>query len=171
MIQGANGAGKSTLLRTLSGLIPKKEGEVFFQGKAVSTSRFLQALCFLKPDRCPFYPELTLQENLHFFARLFHKKDFPLELKEMAENLKLKPFWNIPMQFLSYGTKEKIGFLYCALGAKKIKCFDEPFSGLDFESCAQINHYFQTWKKKGDLVIFSSHQPPENLAWDQILTL
>src|SRR3954452_5276684 len=71
LVTGPNGSGKSTLLRCLAGLLAPDEGTIEYQenGTPLDTSERRRAVGVVAPDLA-FYSELTVEENLAFFAKL-----------------------------------------------------------------------------------------------------
>src|SRR5262249_3792199 len=86
-VVGANGAGKSTLLRIVAGLINPSKGTVTWLGSDKAAGR--RAVCGLAAPDAPLYRELSVAENLEFFARVGSRAGSPAELQAHLDRFQL----------------------------------------------------------------------------------
>lgn len=129
---GPDGAGKSTLLRILATVILPDAGEVSVMGKDVRREyRFLRTKIGYMPGRFSLYQDLSVLENISFFASVF---GVPLaEALARVDDIyrQLEPFADRRAGALSGGMKQKLA-LCCALVHKpELLILDEPTTGVD----------------------------------------
>jgi len=131
---GANGSGKSTTLKIIMGLIKQTAGDVFFEEKPI-TEKERKNIAYLPEKIYPFL-SLTPQEHLNFFlsyTRNFsQKKSFKKEIEQSLLWAELqKERWDIPLRFLSKGSRKKVLWAEVFLSQAKLYILDEPFCDLD----------------------------------------
>jgi ABC-2 type transport system ATP-binding protein len=145
---GPDGAGKTTLLRILCGLIRPDSGECLVDGfhSARQTSE-IRAIVGYMPQRFSLYPDLTVAENLRFFADLFQVE--PRERNRRLERLlkfsRLGPFADRRASALSGGMKQKLALSCTLIHTPKVLLLDEPTTGVDPVSRREF------WDILGDL--------------------
>ncbi|HEY3307531.1 MAG TPA: ATP-binding cassette domain-containing protein [Desulfuromonadaceae bacterium] len=130
---GSDGAGKTTTLRMLTGMIEPTSGEAHILGCPSTNLSPVQGEIGYMSQRFGLYPDLTVAENIRFYADLFGVSS--AERKSRSERLLafsgMAPFINRQAGRLSGGMKQKLG-LCCALIHKpKILLLDEPTNGVD----------------------------------------
>ena len=155
---GPDGAGKSSLFRTLTTLILPDEGSAQVAGyDVVNDFRAIRQNIGYMPGRFSLYQDLTVEENLTFFATIFKtsiKENYHL-IKDIY--VQLEPFKDRPAGKLSGGMKQKLA-LCCALIHKpKVLFLDEPTVGVDVQSKNVIIQYLQELNKQGTTIIYTSH--------------
>jgi ABC-2 type transport system ATP-binding protein len=131
---GPEGAGKTTLMRILLGLLKPQEGHIEYKegGKIVSFEELRPHIAYM-PSSQSLYPDLSIDEHLHFFKELYslNKEDF----KKIRENLlhitRLKNFVDRPAGKLSGGMYKKLGLMCALLRKPKAILLDEPTNGVD----------------------------------------
>jgi ABC-2 type transport system ATP-binding protein len=133
-IVGPDGAGKSTLLRIISAILRPDEGMVRIDGVDAFRNpyRIKENLAYM-PQRFGLYEDLTVEENLYFFGRLFgvSKKDAAVRLKTLYEFSRLEPFKNRLAGKLSGGMKQKLGLACSLVHSPGLILLDEPTNGVD----------------------------------------
>ena len=131
---GPDGAGKSTTMRLLCGAIRSDAGRVVLGGidlaKDVSGAR---AQIGYLPQRFSLYGELTVEENLRFFAEV---RDLPLEAweprsREILDFVGLREFADRRAEALSGGMRQKLGLAAALVHRPRILLLDEPTGGVD----------------------------------------
>jgi ABC-2 type transport system ATP-binding protein len=155
---GPNGAGKTTLIRLLVGLLKPKSGSIRVLGKDL-TRRTAQLIGYM-PQLPALYSELTVQQNVNFFARVYRMKDKSQRDKRVEEVIKLVDLWERRKDSvirLSGGMKQRVS-LACAIVHKPPLLFlDEPTVGLDPELRYTFWEHFAELTKQGTTLIVSSH--------------
>lgn len=133
-IVGPDGAGKSTLLRLLSGILERTSGSIEVMGREVSGDRFLlkENLAYM-PQRFGLYEDLTVEENIYFFGRLFglSRREILDRVPALYNFSRLGPFSDRLAGKLSGGMKQKLGLACCLVHSPQLILLDEPTNGVD----------------------------------------
>jgi len=133
-IVGPDGAGKSTLLRLMSTILEPDEGYVMIRDVNVHDHPYAvkEKLAYM-PQKFGLYEDLTVEENIYFFGRLFglSKPDIKKREKRLYEFSKLEPFRDRLAGNLSGGMKQKLGLACCLVHSPEIILLDEPTNGVD----------------------------------------
>jgi ABC-2 type transport system ATP-binding protein len=162
---GPNGAGKTTLISIIVGLQKKSSGGVWFDGKPLERSlTTLRGVTGFVPQDLAFYPMLTVEENLAFYAAAFGI-DKRLRTQHMAyaiDATRLHEHVAKSADTLSGGLKRRLNLAIGLLNKPRILFLDEPTVGIDpqsrnfiLETIAEIN------KSSGTTVIYTSHYMQE----------
>jgi len=129
---GPDGAGKTTLIRILATLLLPDKGHATVEGyDTVKDYRKIRQIVGYMPGRFSLYQDLSVEENLNFFASIF--KTSIKENYHLIEDIykQIEPFRTRPAGKLSGGMKQKLA-LCCALIHKPVILFlDEPTTGVD----------------------------------------
>jgi len=157
---GVNGAGKTTLLSILNGLMDFDEGEVSIDGVSLkSEKRKVKSFSSIIPQHLAFYENLSVEENLEFFASIQKatKEDYEkaIEVNSLGKLLKQKA------STLSGGQKRRLNIAIGLLNNPKIIYFDEPTVGVDPKSRNEILDSIKEYKKLGITVVYTSHYMSE----------
>ena len=129
---GPDGAGKSTLFRLLATLFLPSQGHIEVDGlDAVRDYRQLRQLLGYMPGRFSLYPDLTVEENLQFFAAIFgvNLEDNYRYISDMYAQI--RPFRDRPAGKLSGGMKQKLALCCALIHAPRVLLLDEPTTGVD----------------------------------------
>lgn len=133
-IVGPDGAGKSTLLRLMSTILAPDEGRVMIRGVNVCDHPYVikEHLAYM-PQRFGLYEDMTVEENIYFFGRLFglSRKDIRKREKRLYAFSRLEPFKDRLAGNLSGGMKQKLGLACCLVHSPDIVLLDEPTNGVD----------------------------------------
>jgi len=143
-IVGLNGAGKTTLLNTIFGLIKPNDGEVLCKEKPATKKE----ISYLVTENF-FYANITGREYLG----LFKNKSFEIE---KWNQLFLLPLDKV-IDGYSTGMRKKLALMATLKQDKPIMILDEPFNGLDIETCRIIRTILLRLKAKNKTVIITSH--------------
>jgi ABC-type multidrug transport system ATPase subunit len=101
------------------------------------------------------YDELTVEENLLFYARLFSVKQENFHIQNQIEYLNLKRWYRVPVKRLSYGLRKRVDIVRALVHSPDLILLDELFAGLDEETCDLLVDYFRNQQEK--TVLVSSH--------------
>lgn len=154
---GPDGAGKSTLYRILTTLIPPDNGTATVAGLDVRTNyRKIRTEIGYMPERFSLYPDLTVEENLNFFASLFGVR--------VQDNYDLiAPFFNQLAKFphrragaLSGGMKQKLALGCALIHRPKILLLDEPTTGVDAVSRSEFWDMLATLRRQRITILVST---------------
>jgi ABC-2 type transport system ATP-binding protein len=131
---GPDGAGKTTTMRLLTGILPASEGEAWVDGLNVAREPdAIKDRIGYMSQRFGLYPDLTVQENIDFYADLY---DVPRQGRETkVERLlafsNLTPFKRRRAGNLSGGMKQKLGLACALIHTPRVLFLDEPTNGVD----------------------------------------
>jgi ABC-2 type transport system ATP-binding protein len=169
---GPDGAGKTTLVRLLTGLMSFDGGELKVLGIKMpnKSSEFLEQIGYM-PQKFGLYEDLSVQENLQFYASLQGITDTVSRIEELLEFTKLKLFSARRAANLSGGMKQKLA-LACALIKKpKVLLLDEPSVGVDPISRRDLWSMIHSLLKDDVAVIWSTSYLHEAQMCDNVLLL
>jgi ABC-2 type transport system ATP-binding protein len=129
---GPDGAGKTTTIRTMCGLINADKGEVKLLGKEIKKyKKDIQKEIGYLSQKFSLYGDLTIDENIEFFADIHDVKDYKTRCDELLEFTRLKPFRDRLADKLSGGMKQKLALACSLIHKPKILFLDEPTTGVD----------------------------------------
>ena len=153
---GINGAGKTTLIKILSGLIKKTSGKAFVLAKDIDTDiDSIKPFISVSPQETAVAPNLTVLENLEFFADIYDKKN-PEKINEILSAFRLDEVKNKRAKTLSGGYMRRLSIAISLVSEPEILFLDEPTLGVD------VIARRETWKiisaLKGKItIILTSH--------------
>jgi len=131
---GPDGAGKTTLMRILTSLIDPDGGEAWVLGLSVRSdaSRVREVIGYM-PQHFSLYSDLTVAENLRFFADLFGvaRAEREARTRELLDFSRLGPFVKRRAGALSGGMKQKLALSCALIHTPKVLVLDEPTTGVD----------------------------------------
>jgi ABC-2 type transport system ATP-binding protein len=162
---GPNGAGKTTLISILNTLTKKDRGEVYIDGLSIDLNiDQIKAISSYVPQEYAFYPNLSVYENLEFFALLYGIKRENLKgtIIEVASFCSLERYLNKRALHFSGGVKRRLNIAIGLLNSPKILYLDEPTVGIDPHSRRYILDVIK--KINRDLnttIIYTSHYMDE----------
>lgn len=166
---GPDGAGKTTLFRIMNTLmIPDSGSATVLDMNVVDDYRQIRPQLGYMPGRFSLYQDLTVEENIRFFASVFGTT-----LEENYDLVKpiysqLEPFKNRLAGDLSGGMKQKLA-LSCALIHKpRLLLLDEPTTGVDAVSRQEFWEMLESLKKGGITMIVSTPYMDEARLCDQV---
>ena len=168
-IIGPDGAGKTTLFRILTTLILADSGRANVDGfDVVKDYKEIRKRVGYMPGRFSLYMDLTVEENLSFFATVFNttiKENYHL-VKDIYQQI--EPFKNRRARDLSGGMKQKLA-LSCALIHQPTVLFlDEPTTGVDPVSRKELWAMLKNLKDKGITILVSTPYMDEAALCDRI---
>lgn len=168
-IIGPDGAGKTTLFRILTTLIYPDEGEARVEGlDTIKDYKEIRHIVGYMPGRFSLYQDLSVEENLTFFATVFNTTIE--ENYHLIEDIykQIEPFKRRKAGKLSGGMKQKLA-LSCALIHKpKVLFLDEPTTGVDPVSRKEFWGMLKKLKKEGITIIVSTPYMDEAMLCDRI---
>ena len=158
LIKGPNGAGKSTLLRLCAGLLPMRSGIGTVLDFDLRTQRMeLRAHIGLLGHRTGLYPDLTVSENLKFWASAYGAND--IEVDKAMAFLGLKDrLGSVQVQSLSEGQRRRTSFALLLIKRPSIWLLDEPYAGLDSNGRELVNTSILQASELGTTVLIASHE-------------
>lgn len=133
-IVGPDGAGKSTLLRIIASTLEPDGGSVSIGGTDLASSMFsARSRIAYMPQRFGLYEDLTVEENIRFFGKLFGASGSEIESRSVRlyEFSRLGPFKDRLAGKLSGGMKQKLGLACALIHTPELIILDEPTNGVD----------------------------------------
>ena len=131
---GPDGAGKTTTMRLLTGLLTANSGQAEVVGiDVLRDPEAVKPHIGYMPQRFSLYGDLTVAENIIFFANLYHvpRAERVRRENELLEFSRLAPFRNRLAQHLSGGMKQKLALTCTLIHTPKVLFLDEPTTGVD----------------------------------------
>lgn len=166
---GPNGSGKTTCIRILAGLIRASGGEASVLGEKVPSKSVLSRVGYM-PQEMAVYSDLSVHENLEFFAGLFSVKgeDFLRREKEILRVIDLSERKNDLVSDLSGGMRHRVSLACALIHDPELLLLDEPTVGVDPELRVGFWDYFNELKHQGKTIIMTTHYMDEAVRCDVV---
>ncbi len=155
---GPNGAGKTTFLRILASLSRPTLGEVNIAGfdlpgEAAEVRARLGVVSHLPL----LYGDLTAEENLRFYARMYAIQNSQTRITEVLEMVGLEHRRRDLVRTFSRGMQQRLAIGRAVLHDPEIMLFDEPYTGLDQDASSMLDDVLKTVAAQGRTVVMTSH--------------
>lgn len=129
---GPDGAGKTTTIRLMCGILKPRAGEVLIFGRTLEKNLpWVKEQVGYLSQRFSLYGDLTVDENIEFFARIHGVRDFQDRRQELLSFTRLLPFRGRQAERLSGGMKQKLALACTLVHRPRIIFLDEPTTGVD----------------------------------------
>jgi heme exporter protein A len=160
-ILGPNGAGKSTLLRLIATLLRPSSGHLRLFGRPVRDGGIeaRRRLGFLSHQSF-LYPDLSVLENLQFYARMFGVEAPAQRIHELIELVGLSGWRHRPVRTLSRGLEQRCALARSLVHSPQVLLLDEPFTGLDLEATAALTGILRHERAAGTTLLITTHDLP-----------
>lgn len=158
-VVGPDGAGKTSTFRAICGLITYDTGEIIIAGYNVATHfDKIKPLLGYMPQTFSLYPDLSVEENLSFYAGLFglRRKQYDEKKKRLYEFSGLGPFHDRRAGALSGGMKQKLALSCALVHDPEVLVLDEPTTGVDPLSRRQFWEILKSLREAGSTIIVST---------------
>jgi len=172
ILTGADGSGKSTIFKMLMGLVKKDSGKIFLEGEEIGDDyRKITSICGYMPERFSLYMDLSVEENLNFFADIYKvsKKKRAERKNQLLEKTGMSGFRSRRARDLSGGMKQKLTLSSILLAAPDLIILDEPTTGVDPLSRIEFFTIINELKKEGKTIILSTPYLDEAEQGDYII--
>jgi ABC-2 type transport system ATP-binding protein len=156
---GPDASGKTTILRMLCGILPPDRGEANVAGCDIRREpELLKEKVGYLPQRFGLYGDLTVLENIHFYADLYQvaKQEKGERIEKLLQFANLSPFGKRKAQDLSGGMKQKLGLICALIHTPQILFLDEPTTGVDPLSRRDFWVILFDLLKEGGTILFST---------------
>lgn len=155
---GPNGAGKTTFLRILASLSRPSMGGVIIAGyrlpdQAAAVRRRLGVVS----HQPLLYGDLTAEENLRFYGRMYGVQDLGNRVAEVLELVGLTTRRRDLVRTYSRGMQQRLAIGRAVLHDPDVMLFDEPHTGLDQDASAMLDTVLREVAAKGRTVVMTSH--------------
>ena len=155
---GPNGAGKTTFLRILASLSRPSLGNVNIAGYQLpNQAAQVRARLGVVSHLPLLYGDLTADENLHFYARMYNIFNSELRITEVLEMVGLENRRRDLVRTFSRGMQQRLAIGRAVLHDPDVVLFDEPYTGLDQEASSMLDEVLKTVAAKGRTVVMTSH--------------
>lgn len=166
---GPDGAGKTTLFRIITSLVLPSSGSVMVNGfDVVKDYREIRKITGYMPGRFSLYQDLTVEENLQFYATVFgtsldENYDF---IKDIYSHI--EPFKNRLAGKLSGGMKQKLALSCALIHRPQLLVLDEPTTGVDAVSRKEFWDMLKKIQKDGISILVSTPYMDEARMCDRV---
>ncbi|RIL06779.1 heme ABC exporter ATP-binding protein CcmA, partial [bacterium] len=158
VVVGPNGAGKTTLLRVVATLVRPEGGTVHVAGAdALRAPAAVRARIGVVMHRPLLYPDLTLAENLAFYARLYGLDEPAARVEVALAAAELTAFARRPVRTLSRGMAQRAAIARAVLHDPAVLLLDEPYTGLDPRSADRLDRALAAHAAAGRAVVITLH--------------
>ena len=154
---GPDGAGKTTAIRTICGLLHADAGMVRVDGKdPVKQHRDVTAVVGYLSQRFSLYGDLSIDENIAFFAEIHGMRDFHARRDRLLEMTQLTPFRTRLADRLSGGMKQKLALACTLVHEPRVIVLDEPTTGVDPVSRREFWKLLSQFLAQGITILMST---------------
>lgn len=174
IITGADGAGKSTIFKMIIGLVKKDTGKIFLKGEKIGKDYSkITAIAGYMPERFSLYMDLSVEENMNFFADIYRVSRAIREERKakLLEKTGMSQFKARRAGALSGGMKQKLALSTILLAAPELIILDEPTTGVDPLSRIEFFSIIEELKEEGKTIVISTPYLDEAERGDHIIFL
>jgi ABC-2 type transport system ATP-binding protein len=164
---GPNGSGKTTLIRMLAGLARPSAGEARILGARMPSRPMLARIGYM-PQAEALYPDLSVDENLGFFARL-EGAATPTAIDAVLGLVELRDRRRTQTLQLSGGMRRRLSLACALVHAPPVLFLDEPTVGVDPALRVQFWTHFRRLAAEGTTILVASHVMDEADRCDELL--
>lgn len=154
---GPDGAGKTTTIRLLCGILTPTSGTAAVLGRDVvrESDAIKREIGYLS-QRFSLYGDLTVDENIEFFAEINNVTDYAQRRQELLEFTRLTPFRSRLAEKLSGGMKQKLALACTLIHQPRLIFLDEPTTGVDPVSRRDFWRILQSLLKQGITIVMTT---------------
>ncbi len=169
---GPSGAGKTTLIRAIVGRQKLSDGSIRVLDQPAGTADLRSKLSYMTQE-ISVYPDLTVQQNLQYFATMFGVKrsDRDKEVDRLLDIIDMVPQADQLGGSLSGGQKQRASLAVSLIGQPELLVLDEPTVGLDPVLREEIWKLFRKLAEQGTSLIISSHVMDEAERCDDLVLI
>jgi len=162
---GPNGAGKTTLVRILATLSHPTSGEVWVDGwnLADGAAEVRRRIGFISHQPL-LYGDLTAEENLGFYSRMYGLSDPTDRIEEVLEQVGLLARRRDAVRTFSRGMQQRLSIARAILHRPAVMLLDEPYTGLDQQATAMLDEAMRTVGTASLTVLMTTHDLDRGLV-------
>jgi len=155
---GPNGAGKTTFLRILASLSRPSLGDVRVAGfQLPKEAPQVRARLGVVSHLPLLYGDLTAEENLRFYARMYGIENMEARINEVLDMVGLANRRRDLVRTFSRGMQQRLAIGRAVLHDPDVMLFDEPYTGLDQDASSMLDGVLKTVAAQGRTVVMTSH--------------
>jgi ABC-2 type transport system ATP-binding protein len=156
---GPNGSGKTTLMRAIIGLVKLDSGEILVLDEPLNRIGKVYPRLGYMPQQRPLYPDITVRENLEFFAGLYGIRGQVRDrrIDEVLEIVDLSETKDRLTGTLSGGMYQRISLACTLIHSPDLLLLDEPTVGIDPVTKQSFWGYFRDLAREGKTVLITTH--------------
>ncbi|WP_121639245.1 ABC transporter ATP-binding protein [Virgibacillus sp. Bac330] len=162
---GPNGAGKSTAISIMSSLVEPTAGEVYFDNRSIlKNPTSFRKVAGIVPQEIALYEDLTAEENLRFFGRIYQIKGKQLQkrIEDVLQIIGLADRKKEAVKTYSGGMKRRLNIGVALLHEPELLIMDEPTVGIDAQSRKYILETVKRLNKEMNVtILYTSHYMEE----------
>lgn len=163
---GPSGCGKTTLMRAIMGVQRITSGSIFVLGEPAGSPGLRKKVAYTSQS-LSVYKELTIKENIHYFARLVGAS--AEDEKVACDRVQLTDYADRQVRNLSGGQAGRVSLACALVGEPQVLVLDEPTVGLDPLTRNQLWVFFRELAENGRTLLISSHVMDEATRCDSAL--
>ncbi|MBT8179715.1 MAG: ABC transporter ATP-binding protein, partial [Eudoraea sp.] len=161
-LMGESGCGKSTLLKLIYGIIPVKQGKIFWGNKEVKGPLFnlIPGEPFMKylSQEFDLMPFTSVKENIAEFLSVFYPEERESRTQELLQMIELEDYANSQVRHLSIGQQQRVALARVLAQKPQLLLLDEPFSHIDnFRKNSLRRNLFRYLEAEGITCITATH--------------
>lgn len=165
---GVNGAGKTTLIKILTCLIGPSDGKATVHGYSVTDEpREVKKIADVSPQETAVAPNLTVKENLDFFAALYGTDDKEY-IASIIEGFSLGEVLSQRAKTLSGGWKRRVSIAIGMISKPKVLFLDEPTLGLDVLARRELWKIIRSLKGKATIILTTHYLEEAEALCDKV---
>lgn len=162
---GPNGAGKTTLIQILATLARPSSGEIYLAGRPLSQAGArLRASIGLVSHQTLLYLDLSAEENLRFYGRLYDLADLGARIEQALVQVDLAGRRYSLVREFSRGMQQRLAIARAILHEPALLLMDEPYTGLDPEAAETLRDILGMLSRQGNTIILTTHNLERGLA-------
>jgi ABC-2 type transport system ATP-binding protein len=156
---GPNGAGKTTTINMILGVLEPTAGAIGIEGRDVATQRAQALACTnFTAVYAPLPGNLTVYQNLRFFALIYNVKGSAARIEELLEQFELTAFRDVKCGLLSSGEQTRASLAKAMLNRPHLLLLDEPTASLDPSKAREIRALIRELARRDGIgVLWTSH--------------
>jgi heme exporter protein A len=155
---GPNGAGKTTFLRVLATLSRPSMGQVKVAGHHLpNDAAQVRAKLGVVSHLPLLYPDLTAEENLRFYGRMYGIGNMEARISEVLEMVGLEHRRKDLIRTFSRGMQQRLAIGRAVIHDPEVMLFDEPYTGLDQDASEMLDEVLRSVAAEGRTVVMTSH--------------
>lgn len=155
---GPNGAGKTTFLRILATLSRPSLGQVQVAGYQLpNQAAQVRAKLGVVSHMPLLYPDLTAEENIRFYGRMYGVANMEERITEVLEMVGLENRRKDLVRTFSRGMQQRLAIGRAVIHDPEVMLFDEPYTGLDQDASEMLDEVLRSVAAEGRTVVMTSH--------------